>query len=122
MLRSLLSKALILLIISTSLVTHAEDIVKEFEISNVLITFYWFDTEKEMQQAYIRIFGPEDADVEVVDGLLRGFSGTWAVPEKNICVLDLYAVRPQEVDDDATLTIGHEVLHCVYGTKYHRIW
>ena len=27
--------------------------------------------------------------------------------------------RPREVDDDATLTLGHELLHCMLG-NYHR--
>ena len=27
--------------------------------------------------------------------------------------------RPREVDDDGTLTLGHELLHCLLG-NYHR--
>lgn len=27
--------------------------------------------------------------------------------------------RPREVDDDGTLSLGHELLHCMYG-RYHR--
>ena len=27
--------------------------------------------------------------------------------------------RPREVDDDGTLSLGHELLHCMYG-NYHR--
>lgn len=116
---NILSKLLILLIISTGLAAHAEDIVKLYEIDNVLITFFWFDTELEMQKYYAKHF--LKADINKIDPLMRGFSADEPYIEKNICHLDLYAVRPLKVDDDMTLTIGHEVLHCVHG-QYHKVW
>lgn len=114
---NLLSKLLILLIISTGLSAHAEDIVKPYEIGNVLVTFFWFETYAEMQE-YYRVKYKE----EKIDQQMRGFSAAEPYPDKNICHLDLYTVRPKEVDDNVTLTIGHEVLHCVHGPRYHRIW
>jgi hypothetical protein len=33
-------------------------------------------------------------------------------------VCDVYTPRPKFVNDDATLNLGHEVLHC-YGGAYH---
>jgi len=115
----LLSKLLILLIISTGLPAHAEEIIKPYEIGNILITFFWFDTESEMQEFYFENVGKKKGDDEI-DRLMRGFSGSEAYPDKNMCHLDLYAVRPIKVDGDRTLTIGHEVLHCVYGPSYHK--
>ena len=114
-------KLLILLIFSMCLTAHAEFIMKPYEIDNVMITFYWFDTDKEMQEYYLEHFG-EEANEDVIDEYMRGFSASEPVPEKNICHLDLYAVRPLEVDDTYTLTIGHEVLHCVHGPGYHIDW
>lgn len=29
------------------------------------------------------------------------------------------AMRPREVDDESTLSLGHELLHCMFG-EYHR--
>ncbi len=116
-----LSKLLILLIISTGLPAHAEYISKPYEISNVLITFFWFDTEKEMQEYYFENVGKAAGELKV-DIRLRGYSASEPYEDKNICHLDMYVVRPTEVDDDKTLTIGHEVLHCVYGPHYHIDW
>lgn len=116
----MLSKLLILLVFSTGLAAHAEDIVKLYEIDNVLITFFWFDTELAMQEYYVEHF-LEDVDIDKIDPLMRGFSADEPYVKQNMCHLDLYAVRPTEVDDDMTLTIGHEVLHCVHG-QYHKVW
>jgi len=32
---------------------------------------------------------------------------------------EIHSVKPRKVDDTATLTLGHELLHCLYGS-YHR--
>lgn len=117
---NLLSKLLILLIISTSLPAHSEDIIKPYEIGNVLVTFFWFDNYEDLQEYYLTKFGDEE-DEELVDRRMLGFSGAEPYPEKNICHLDLYTVRPTQVNDRETFTIGHEVLHCVYGPHYHRV-
>jgi hypothetical protein len=37
-------------------------------------------------------------------------------PDDNKCVI--YALQPRTVDDSNTKTLGHEMLHCIYGT-YH---
>lgn len=44
---------------------------------------------------------------------LRGFAATQG---ERILV---YTLAPEEVDDDATLTLGHEVMHVALG-DYHR--
>ncbi len=90
-------------------------IKKPYEISNVLLTFFWFDTEEEMQKYFLDEYDELDED-------MRAFSGSEPYPDKNVCHLDLYIVRPTYVDDDDTLSIGHEVLHCVHGPDYHVFW
>ena len=118
----MMRKLLILLAFFISMTTaHAEFISKPYEIENVVITFYFFDTELEMQEYYLEHFGEQEGETEI-DTLMRGFSDSAGDAEKNICLVDLYVVRPQEVDDKPTLTIGHEVLHCVYGPGYHVKW
>jgi len=37
-------------------------------------------------------------------------------PNDNIC--EVYALKPRRIDDQRTMTIGHELLHCLYG-RYH---
>lgn len=117
---NLLSKLLILLIISTGLPAHAEYISKPYEINTVLVTFFWFDTYEALQDHYFETFGKDKGD-EGPDRLMAGYSGTETYLTHNFCHLDLYAVRSSEVDDDEALTIGHEVLHCVHGPGYHKI-
>ncbi len=56
---------------------------------------------------------------ESVDGAiepnLRGFAG-WN-RENNYC--EIHSLRPKTIDDDKTLTLGHELLHCIHGS-YHK--
>jgi len=116
-----LSKLLILLIFSTSMLAYAEeDIYKPHEITTVLITFFWFDTIEEMHEEYVKVFGEKGLEVEDPTRGLEGFSGVEEYMPHNFCHLDMYVVRPKSVDDEHVLTIGHEVLHCVYGVDYHR--
>jgi hypothetical protein len=52
----------------------------------------------------------------------RGFSllRTNAVSGARTCEVYLPSDRrPREVDDEGTLSLGHELLHCMYG-NYHR--
>lgn len=47
------------------------------------------------------------------NGNLKGFAGRG---EDGRCVILITPVK--KVDDDATLTLGHELLHCMWG-NYH---
>jgi len=38
-------------------------------------------------------------------------------PDDNKCEIVTY--KPQRLDDEATLTLGHELMHCLYG-DYHK--
>lgn len=38
-------------------------------------------------------------------------------PNDNKCEIVIY--EPKNVDDEATLTLGHELMHCLYG-NYHK--
>ena len=99
------TQVLLLFLLATSI--HAEPIEKPYEIDNVLVTFFWFDSLAELQ-----IYFDEER--------IEGMSECELYEDKNIAHCDVYAVRPKDVDDEYTLTIGHEVLHGVYGDKYHK--
>ena len=106
-----------------AMAVKAEYISKPYEITNVMITFFFFDTEEEMQAYYRDNFAEAEGEEKLIDKFLRGFSFVEEYEEeKNICHMDMYVVRPIEVDDDKVDTIGHEVLHCVYGSEYHTRW
>ena len=94
--------------------TFAEEIDKsQGQVSNILVTIFWFDTLSELQE-YIA-----EMDEEEVDDRLQGYSLIERYDDRDMCHMDMYAVVPNEVDGNHTLTIGHEVLHCVYGEDYH---
>lgn len=56
-----------------------------------------------------------DSGMQLRDGQdLKGFIGKY--PDGRVV---MYTLPPKSVDDDVTLTIGHEVLHAALG-PYHR--
>jgi len=107
MIWKLLSNTLISLIFFISIEAASEPIAKPFEIDTVVVTFFWFDTLAELNAAF-----PED------DGRLSGWSDCEIYEDHNFAHCDFYVVRPQVVDGEHTLTIGHEVVHGVHG-DYH---
>ena len=104
-------KALILLLISSNIVL-AEPLVPDGEVTNVVSTFYVFSTMKALRE-----FLGDELDGDFSD--TAGFSDCWRDRAQNIAYCSHYVVRPREVDGEYTLTIGHEVLHGMYGPDYH---
>ena len=45
-------------------------------------------------------------------------TGEWVDRDDQLSC-EIHSVTPKRVDDEATLTLGHEMLHCVYGS-YHQ--
>lgn len=86
----------------------APEAVPEFELQNVGITVHWFDTVEALR----------DDIGELEDERIHAASECETKPEFNISYCDVYLVRPGAVDDDATLSLGHEILHGLWGT-YH---
>ena len=59
---------------------------------------------------------------EIRQDYRRGFSILRRSRETGALTCEIYllnASRPHEVDDDGTLSLGHELLHCMLG-DYHR--
>lgn len=86
-------------------------------------TVHFYNNVEEVRKKY-RELNNLDKDQEV---LTEGFaiwpewkdqSGNSVIPEGKELRCDIYTVRPSKIDDEAVLTLGHEMLHCVYG-KYH---
>ena len=40
-------------------------------------------------------------------------------PNDEIYTCQIHTIRPLRIDDSATTILGHELLHCIYGS-YHR--
>ena len=85
---------------------YAPVLYREFEVQNVGITVHWYDTKDQMQEELGDLFPDRDYSAA---------SQCEKKPEFNISYCDIYVVRPTQVDDNATLSIGHEVLHGLIG-------
>lgn len=79
----------------------------EGEITNVLVTLYFYDTKEEMQA---------EGEIDDVDG----YSYCSRDVEQNIAYCEVHIPRPRIVDGHNSWTLGHEVLHGVYGAEYHQ--
>ena len=88
---------------------YAPELVKEFEVDNIVVTVHWYDSVEEMTSEMGDIFGTRDWSAA---------SDCEKKPEFNISYCDIYVERPTSVDDNATMSIGHEVLHGLFGA-YH---
>jgi hypothetical protein len=83
----------------------------------VLITIHYVPTKIALDRAF------EDQGGEAGGlGNLRAFSQYNAIPRPpdaayNWC--DVWVIRPQGIDDDNVMALGHEVQHCTDG-EYHR--
>lgn len=85
---------------------YAPVLYPEFEVQNVGITVHWYDSKAQMQDDLGDLFPDRDYSAA---------SQCEKKPEFNISYCDIYVVRPTMVDDNATLSIGHEVLHGLIG-------
>lgn len=77
----------------------------ESEVSNVLVTMFWYDDIWNLREAV------NDPDV-------CGFSECEVHEEQNIAYCHIHAVRPKVIDDIWSATLGHEVLHGLWG-QFH---
>lgn len=87
------------------------------------MTVHVYQTQRELDEAYRRIHNvrrqddpdsrhgfalwPEWRDV---DGNAVNDGGKWTC--------DVHILEPKYIDDERTLTLGHEMVHCIYGS-YH---
>lgn len=94
--------------------THirASEIVKQTDIdlSSVHVSVVWVESQTELRDAARKL------GVYVRSDALHGFSVLGKRDGRDACII--YVFRPRIVDDDRTLTLGHEMLHCLVG-NYH---
>lgn len=89
--------------------------IAEFDRTNspMLVTFVIYDSQYDLQKALA-----DQLDVKRIEGKAYGFA-QWYKNEKDINVCVLHLLKPKSIDDEITLTWGHELAHCAYGT-YHK--
>lgn len=78
----------------------------------MLVNFHVYPSLRLLKQAHPEVEELKDGDQ------VYGFA-TWYEDEQGVNECQLHLVKPQYIDDEITLTWGHELLHCVYGL-YHQ--
>jgi hypothetical protein len=93
----------------------------------VTVTVYLYNTQEDVTAIYAERHNLSKGEVEAM-APRKGFSmwPEWRDKDgKSIenpagrLTCEVHSVRPKTVDDDATMTLGHELTHCLYGT-YHK--
>jgi hypothetical protein len=84
------------------------------EEAAVVVKVVWHASEAEVRQAFVDAVKEtgQKADIKAEVKTMRGFS----MNRGGVC--EIHAMRPARVDDDRTTTVGHEYLHCLWGS-YH---
>ena len=91
----------------------------DFTEFRVVVTYVSLDELVELQRKH----GVSRGDLrDVRQSQRHGFSILKTNGATGAMTCEIYlpnAKRPREVDDEGTLTLGHELLHCMLG-DYHR--
>jgi len=89
----------------------------------IVTIVYFYDSVEDVQRKYREIHNvPQDQKIgQVGFALWAEYRDSQGRPVENAdepLTCEIHTVRPQQIDDSATLTLGHEMLHCVIGS-YH---
>ena len=108
MLKYILGFAVMALTIVACSDNQKTNIVKQLDREGqpLVVTVHFYSTEKELKQALQR-YNPAEG--------LQGMA-IWSESD-NECAIHTLAIK--RIDDEATKTLGHEMLHCIYGS-YHK--
>lgn len=103
------------------LTAHANEVIKPTLALNDLQVIVSYVSTGEFLELH-RQYGPRVNPRELRQDHRHGFSILKTHRETGARKCEIYLPndqRPGKVDDDATLTLGHELLHCMLG-DYHR--
>jgi len=94
-----------------------EPVIPTHRITEVEVTVVWYDTHAEATAEYNRRYPDESIDEIWGFAVYEDFQ--YEGNEDWFTACEIHQVRPVIVDDQDTLTLGHEMLHCLEG-EYHR--
>lgn len=116
----------ILLLFGCDPVEHRESVKKTIDRTElpIEVRVYFYESVEEVTEAYRNIHG---IDSNIAVPMLYGFASwpQWYDADSNPVELkdqfwcEIHSIQPINVNDQGTLTLGHEMLHCLYGT-YHQ--
>jgi len=119
----LLPLLMVTLILVAACEPRKEPIKKIFDQTGkpMTITVYTYDSQRELDEAFRDLHNARRGDdVDSRYGFARWHEwrnqGGQIVRVEPEC--EIHVVEPKYVDDEETVTLGHELLHCLYGS-YH---
>lgn len=87
------------------------------------VTVFVYETQQELDEAYRKLHNIRRGD----DKESRYGFARWPewfdkdgnrVPDGGPWTCEIHMMDPAHIDDERTLTLGHEMVHCLYGS-YH---
>jgi hypothetical protein len=97
---------------------HGEDVEPSIELGEMKLEVTWVRSNAEIERARKR-YGAEieEQGHRRVPQKPEGFAVL--VDRDGELVCRLWVLKPENVDDERTTALGHELLHCLAG-EYHR--
>lgn len=83
----------------------------------ITVTVTLYENRADLNRAYIRLTGEREYRGELW-GFARWNEWKGTEPEGSEYTCSIHSFAPRNRDDNAVLTLGHELLHCLYG-EYH---
>lgn len=85
----------------------------------IKVTTHFYDNPSDLRRKYAIV---HNVSLRLVDNGLQGFA-VWhewpnGEPENTEFECQIHSIKPKRIDDRHVTTLGHELLHCLYGT-YH---
>jgi len=83
------------------------------------VVVHFYDSSREVTDKYKELRDiPRIRRIPERDGFAIWTEWTGEKSEDEIYTCEIHTLRPNKIDDNATMTLGHEMLHCIFGT-YH---
>lgn len=102
---------------------HGEPVVPTIDRTGkiVAITVETHNTLRDVQNKYREVHDlPRSHDLSGLQGFSIWYEWRGGKEPENVeYTCDIHIAKPGRVDDNHTLTLGHEMLHCIYGS-YHK--
>lgn len=97
---------------------HSEDVKPTVDFGEMKLEITWVRSNAEIEHARKR-YGAEIEETghRRVPQKPEGFAVLVRADGKLVC--RLWILKPENVDDERTTAVGHELLHCLLG-EYHR--
>jgi len=91
----------------------------------ITLTVFFYNTPQQVTTKYRQINNIDPSShVQLRDGFAvwsewRDEQGNSVTDPEQELTCEVHTAQPRRLEDQATMILGHEILHCIYGS-YHR--